>query len=85
MVTLLASAAVAVLVTSRVNAKEIMAHQARVARLSAQERQAYAEMGWKAARLDALTEETPAVAGEAEIVNLPHARHTPNMRRNGSA
>lgn len=84
MLALLASAAVAILVTSRVNTQEIMAHQARVARLTVRERQAYAEMGWKASRLDALTKETPEGEG-AEILDLPGARHPADMRRNGSA
>lgn len=71
--------------TSRANAREVMAHQARLARMSMQERQQYAEYGWNAARLDALTEDAAPAAGDADIVHLPRARTNPQMRRDGSA
>ncbi|NJP71942.1 hypothetical protein [Streptomyces sp. C1-2] len=71
--------------TSRANTREVMAHRAHLARMSAQERQQYTEIGWRAALLDALTEDAPTAADDAEIVHLPRARTTPQMRRDGSA
>ncbi|MFF7171142.1 hypothetical protein [Streptomyces pseudovenezuelae] len=85
MITIVVSAAASLHLTSRQNAQRVMAHQEQVARSAAQERQRYAEMGYKAARLDALSNETPLMAGDADIVNLPHARLSHQMRRNGSA
>ncbi|MFF1483078.1 hypothetical protein ACIGZH_01955 [Streptomyces sp. NPDC058319] len=82
--TLLVSSAVALHLTSRANAAAVMAHQTQVARLTVQERQQYAEMGWKAARLDALTGQAPEIEGGAEVVILPRT-HSPQMRRDGSA
>lgn len=80
MLIILVSAAVYLQMTSRANAREVMAHQARLARLSLQERQQYTEMGWKAARLDALTDDAPRAAGDADVVRLPRARTTHQMR-----
>jgi hypothetical protein len=85
MITMVAAAAASLHLTSRHTAQEIMAQQVHVARLTVQERQAYAEMGYKAARLDALSNEIPERAGDAEIVSLPHARDAHQMRRDGSA
>ncbi|WP_399142258.1 hypothetical protein Q3A86_32985 [Streptomyces sp. NBUA17] len=85
MLILLVSSAAAVQLTQREHLRQAMAHTARVARLTARERQQWAEYGWRAAQIDALTEDTPETAGGAEVVGLPHPRHTPQMRRNGSA
>lgn len=85
MLILLLSTAAALHMTSRANAREVMAHQVRVARLTAQERQQYTEIGWKAARLDALAEDAPTAAGDADVVRLPRARTAHQMRRDGSA
>lgn len=85
MITMVASAAASLHFTARHNTQKIMAHQAHAARLPVQERQAYAEMGYKAARLDALSNEIPETAGDAEVFNLPRARHSHSMRRDGSA
>lgn len=85
MIVMVVSAAVSLHLTSRHSTQQIMAHQAQVSRLSVQERQAYAQMGYKAARLDALTNDMPETAGDAEVVTLPHARHSHQMRRDGSA
>ena len=82
---LLVSTGASVQLTQRENLQQTLAHQARVARLTVQERQQYTEYGWRAAQIDALTEDTPEIAGGAEVVGLPHPRHTPQMRRNGSA
>jgi hypothetical protein len=83
MLTLFLSIGACLHLTSRYNTERLMVHQARVARLTAHERQQYTEMGWKAARLDA--DEEPPMLGDAEIVNLPRARNSPQIRRNGSA
>lgn len=82
---LLISSAASVQLTQRENLHQVMAHQSHVARLTAQERQQWTEYGWRAAQIDAQTEGTPKTAGGAEVVALPHPRHTPQMRRNGSA
>ncbi|MGW0012575.1 hypothetical protein ACWDVX_22870 [Streptomyces tendae] len=82
---LLVSGFVSVQLTQRAHLQQTLAHQSRVARLTVQERQECAEYGWRAAQIDALTEDTPEIAGDAEVVGLPHPRHTPQMRRNGSA
>jgi hypothetical protein len=83
--TLITSIGVTLHLTSRMAVHEVMAHQARVARLTAQERQRYTEIGYRAAQIDARTERTPGWAGDAGVTRLPHARHTPQMRRDGSA
>lgn len=83
-IVLVTSAAVSLQLTSRHNAQKVIAHQAEAARLTVAERQAYSQMGYKAALLDALNNEAPT-AGDAEIVNLPHARRSHQMRRDGSA
>ncbi|MFC8873177.1 hypothetical protein [Streptomyces ardesiacus] len=82
---LLASGTTSVQLTQREHHRQAMAHTSRAARLTQQERQQCAEYGWKAAQIDALTEDTPEIAGGAEVVGLPRPRHTPQMRRNGSA
>ncbi|MFD5838176.1 hypothetical protein ACFWHV_32205 [Streptomyces collinus] len=85
MLTLVASSGLWIHTTGRINTQRIIEHQDRAARLTAQERQEYAQMGWKAARLDAMTGEGRRMAGDAEVFELPHARHTPRARRDGSA
>ena len=68
------------------NTRKLLAHQAEVARLSVAERWRYAEMGRKAARLDAIEgEEEPPEAGDAQVVNLHGACPSSVMRKNGSA
>ncbi|MFI9600380.1 hypothetical protein ACIHCX_10945 [Streptomyces sp. NPDC052043] len=66
----------------RINAQRVIDHTTNVATLAEQERQSYAEMGWKAARLSATSE--PGRTAGAQIVELP-TRHTSEMRRGGSA
>jgi hypothetical protein len=82
---LIVSASVHLHVTSRLNMQAVMAHQVSMARLTIQDRQRYSEMGYKAAQYDALVDDTPEIEGGAEVVELPHARLTPQARRNGSA
>lgn len=60
----------------------LMEHQAKLAVLSAQERQQYAEMGWRAAQLDASGGD---VIGSAQVVHLPSTRPSAAHRQNGSA
>ena len=69
----------------RRNTERLMAHQARLAELSIAERWRYAEMGWKAAKLDSLDDEAQESAGDAQVVHLPGARAASEARRNGSA
>lgn len=69
----------------RLNVQRLMEHQTRTATLAMQERQRYAELGWKAAKIDALSEETPEFAGDAQVVNLPVARSASSARKKGSA
>lgn len=71
--------------TQRAHLQQVMAHTARVARLTEQERQQWTELGWRACQIDAQSEEPPGIAGDADVVALPHPRPTPQMRRNGSA
>ncbi|MFE9810654.1 hypothetical protein [Streptomyces sp. NPDC005548] len=85
MITLLASSAVAVELSGRANLQTLMCHQEHVAHVSKVEKQRYAEMGWKAARLDAANDFPPEMVGDADIVNLPRARHFHSVRRDGSA
>lgn len=59
----------------------LIAHQAKVARLTVQERQMYTEIGWKAAQLD----NQPAQPELGEVVPLPVQRPAPYVRRDGSA
>lgn len=67
------------------NMQRLMDHQARVARLAVHERQQYAEMGWRAARLE-ISGNKPVETGDAKIVDLPAARSAvPRVRKNGSA
>ncbi|MBC2864427.1 hypothetical protein [Streptomyces mexicanus] len=66
----------------RINTHRLIAHQVDIARITAQERQSFAEMGWKACLLS-MKSERPNAAG-ADIVELP-ARRTSEMRRDGSA
>lgn len=82
---LVLSTAVHLHMNARLNVQAVMAHQTSTTRLAMQERQAYAEMGYKARCFEALTEDTPEAASDAEVVRLPVARHNPQMRRNGSA
>lgn len=82
---LLVSSAASIQLTQRENLQQAMAHQSRVARLTVRERQRWTEYGWRAAQIDALTEDAPETTCDAEILNLPHHRHAPQMRRNGSA
>lgn len=82
---LLTSSAASLHLTSRVAQQELMAHQARMARLTVQERQQWTEYGWRARQIDALSEGTPTIGGDADVIGLPHPRSTPQMRRNGSA
>ncbi|WP_405674798.1 hypothetical protein OG292_02970 [Streptomyces sp. NBC_01511] len=70
-------------VRNQKSSKVLMAHQVAVARMSARERQQYAELGWKAAALDALDGEERG--GKAEIVRFPGARRHVDVRRNDSA
>lgn len=69
----------------RRNTERLMAHQARLAELSVAERWRYAEMGWKAAKLDSLDDETQQSAGDAQVYNLPGARAASEERSKGSA
>ncbi|MFJ6590232.1 hypothetical protein ACIQPP_05310 [Streptomyces violaceusniger] len=71
---------------NRCYTEALIAHQAEVAKLTVRERWRYAEMGWKAARLDALEGEagTPE-EGDAQILKLPRARSASEARKNGSA
>ena len=69
----------------RRNTERLMAHQASVAELSVAERWRYAEMGWKAAKLDGLDDETQQSAGDAQVYNLPGARAASEERSKGSA
>lgn len=85
MLILLVSSVASVQLTQRESLQQAMAHQSRTARLTVQERQQWTEYGWRAAQIDALTEDAPEIAGGAEVVGLPRPRHTPQMRRNGSA
>ncbi|MEU0675420.1 hypothetical protein ABZ330_21515 [Streptomyces sp. NPDC006172] len=85
LLTLVSSIGVSIHLTSRYNTQKLMEHQAQTARLTARERQQYAQMGWNAHAIDALTEEPSETAGDAEVIRLPHARNNPQMRRNGSA
>ncbi|MEV8394778.1 MULTISPECIES: hypothetical protein [unclassified Streptomyces] len=64
--------------------RRLIMHQEAVARLTARERQQYAEMGWKAARLDALEGNTGADEN-ADIVRFPGTRTHSEMRKDGSA
>jgi hypothetical protein len=82
--TLITATSVHLRAASRLDVRAVMEHQAAMARLTAQDRQRYAAMGYKAARLDALTEDAPET-GDAEVVMLPHARLSPQVRRDGSA
>lgn len=72
-------------VRQRLHVQRLMEHQTRTATLATQERQRYAELGWKAAKIDALNEETPKFAGDAQVVNLPVARSASGAREKGSA
>jgi hypothetical protein len=84
-IALLVGLGVAVDARSRLNTQRLMEHQSRTAALTMRERQQYAEMGYKAARLDALSEDAPPIAGDAQIVNLPFARSSSDARKKGSA
>lgn len=66
----------------RINTSKLIAHQVDVARIGVQERQRFAEMGWKAAILSAVPEQPNAAGGK--VVDMP-ARRTPEMRKDGSA
>jgi hypothetical protein len=66
----------------RINTYTLIEHQIDVARLSAQERQRFAEMGWRAAVLNAVPEQSNTAGGK--VVDLP-TRRTPEMRKGGSA
>ncbi|MCX4705698.1 DUF2964 family protein [Streptomyces sp. NBC_01373] len=70
---------------SRLNTQALVAHQARLTNLSMQDRQRYAEMGWKAAQFDASNGGTVEQMGGAQIFDLPSARSSHDVRRNGSA
>lgn len=89
MITLIVAAAVHLHITSRADTHAVLAQQASLARLSTRDRQRYAELGYKAALLDALTDDAPTrgadQAGAADVIDLPHARRAPQMRRDGSA
>lgn len=85
MLTLVTSIGVTLQLTSRAAVQEVVAQQARVARLTVHERQQYAELGYKAAQIDAQTQRAPSRTGDAEVFTFPHARQNPAMRRNGSA
>jgi hypothetical protein len=76
MLTLVTSIGVTLQLTSRAAVQEVMAQQARVARLGVRERQQYA---------DAQAHQAPSRPGGAEVFTFPHARQNPAMRRNGSA
>jgi uncharacterized membrane protein YraQ (UPF0718 family) len=69
----------------RRNTARLIAHQAELARLTRAERWRYAEMGWKAAKLDSLDEETHQDAGDAQVIHLSGARAASEAQRNGSA
>lgn len=86
LVALVVGLAVTIDARGRRNTQRLMEHQTRTAALTMRERQQYAEMGWKAAKLDALNDEyTPEIAGGAQIVDLPSARSSSEARRKGSA
>jgi hypothetical protein len=85
MLTLVTSIGVTLQLTSRAAVQEVMAQQARVARLGVRERQQYAELGYRAAQIDAQAHQAPSRPGGAEVFTFPHARQNPAMRRNGSA
>lgn len=70
---------------SRLNTQRLVEHQARLTEVSMQDRQRYAEMGWKAAKLDAMNGESTENADGAQILNLPPSRSSHDLRRNGSA
>lgn len=86
LVALLVGAAGVLDVRSRLNTQRLVEHQARLTEVAMQDRQRYAEMGWKAAKLDAMNngEFSENVDG-AQILNLPSSRSSHDMRRNGSA
>lgn len=67
----------------RINTARLVEHATTVGRIGHGERQAFAEMGWKAALL--CVDQKPAAPGGAEIHDFPAARRTPDMRRDGSA
>ena len=67
----------------RINTQRLVEHATNVGRLSTRERQAFAEMGWKAALLSVDTK--PTATGGAEIHEFPSAARTPKMRKDGSA
>lgn len=81
---LLISVAVSLHRTCRTSVRQVITHQARVSGLTQQERQQWTELGWNAARIDAMTDHAESAQG-AEIVALPSPPDTPPMRRNGSA
>lgn len=65
----------------------VVAHQASAARLTAQQKQWYAELGWKAAKIDSVNRED-ALKGNADgaqVFDLPAARASQEIRRDGSA
>ncbi|WP_406337325.1 hypothetical protein [Streptomyces sp. NBC_00649] len=68
------------------NRERLLAHQVKVAELTVRERWRYAEMGWKAARLDALEGKTEEPdAADAQVYALPAACPRPEARSGGSA
>lgn len=74
---------VAGVLDARIGAKtrRLIEHQISVAKIGAQERQQWAEMGWKAAELSA----APAQSDRGgKIVDMP-TRRAHEMRRDGSA
>ncbi|WP_031046844.1 hypothetical protein [Streptomyces sp. NRRL F-5650] len=81
---LLISIAVSLHRTCRTSVRQVITHQARVSGLTQQERQQWTELGWNAARIDAMTDHAEGAQG-AEIVALPTPPDAPPMRRNGSA
>lgn len=85
LVALLVGAAGVLDVRSRLNTQRLVEHQARLTEVSMQDRQRYAEMGWKAAKLDAMNGEFAENVDGAQILNLPSSRSSHDMRRNGSA
>jgi hypothetical protein len=84
-VILIAAASVHLHVSSRMDTQTLMAHQVRMARLTMQERQRYAEMGYKAAQIEALADDAPETAEDAQVVRLPLSRKATPIRRDGSA
>ncbi|BDH04852.1 hypothetical protein [Streptomyces seoulensis] len=72
------------LVHQRRTAARVMAHQARMARLSQAERDRYTRMGWRAAMFDSHNQ-TGTGAGAGQVVQLPGTRATSAARTKGSA